>query len=143
MENLQRSGERARVAWVKETLRRAVDEIVEIGLFDEPLIEAKPVWIFPPGFVIGKVRVQGESREFIWMICGDLPLDYLKSTLAKTPREAARHFALKWQLDAARRRDLAPIDGADARKNLDAECERLASGAESLFKLIEVDSLWT
>jgi hypothetical protein len=47
MEDSNQNVGQAPVAWVKATLRRAVDEIVDIGLFDQPLIEAKPFWIFP------------------------------------------------------------------------------------------------
>jgi Domain of unknown function (DUF4826) len=144
VEKSNKNVEQSPLAWAKEALGRAVDEILEIGLFDEPLIEAKPVWMYPQSFVIGKVRAQGEDREFLWVICGEAPLDYFKSTLADTPRDAARHFAMKWQLDAARRRDPA-LNGdldADARVDLEAECERIASRAESLFKLIAIDALW-
>jgi hypothetical protein len=145
MEDSNQKVERAPIAWVKETLSRAVDEIVESGLFDEPLIEAKPVWIFPRRFVIGKVRAQGEDREFLWIICGEVSLDYIRSTLARNSRDAARHFAMKWQLDAARRRDQASSGelDADAKSRLNAECDQLANHAEFLFKLIAMDSLWT
>ena len=33
-------------------------------------------------------------------LAGDLPTDCINADICQTPREAARHFALKWQLGA-------------------------------------------
>ena len=73
------------------------------------------------------MREQGEPRPFVWTISGEVPTDYLNSEAADTPRAAARHFAMQWQLDAAR----DPQSGS-----------ALAEKAEYLFKVVGDESLW-
>jgi hypothetical protein len=51
------------------------------------------------------------------------------SAVATPPRDAARHFSLKWQLDAAR--NIEP-----------ALAETLIAKAEALYELVEDESLW-
>ncbi len=114
-------------AWVGQRLEAAVNEIGALGLHDAALLEAVPAWVFPFTLLIGKVREHGQTRRFDWFICGDGPLTVAESKAARTPREAARHFALKWQLDAARQGDAG---------------EDLARKASALYELVAEDSLW-
>jgi hypothetical protein len=131
-------------AWSREQLNIAIDELIRAGELDGVLLEARPAWAFPRSTVIGKVREQGEHDLFYWVICGDPPVDYINATMAATPREAARHFAMKWQLEAARHRE------PQVRKKLDPEgkrdwdtlCDALETRALSLFRLVDADSLW-
>jgi len=114
-------------AWVKQQLDEAVQELIRQGIFERLLIEAKPAWVFPYQILIGKIRERERGEEFSWFICGDLPTGHLHSSQASSPREAARHFALQWQLDATRRQD----GGRD-----------LVEKAEALYELVNEDSLW-
>jgi hypothetical protein len=114
--------------WVKRTLDGAVRELTEKGFLKTLVIEAKPAWILPGQIMIGKVREQGVLARFSWFICGDLPTDHADSSVAMTVREAARYFALKWQLDAAR---MTPPTG-----------EELADTAEALYELVDERRLW-
>lgn len=113
--------------WVKQQLDATVKDFMEQGVVKGLLVEAKPAWAFPFQILIGKVREREQGDEFSWFICGDLPTDRLDSAQAASPREAARHFALKWQLEAERRE---PLD------------EELVRKAESLYELANEDSLW-
>jgi hypothetical protein len=132
------------ITWSRQQLQKAVDHLMRAGIFEQGLLETKPAWTFPYSIVIGQVREQGESHEFFWIICGDAPIDYVKSAVAATPRDAARHFAMKWQLDAARNRDpqarqhLHPDSGGD----WDTLCDTLESRAVALFELVADDRLW-
>ena len=114
-------------AWTRQRLDMVVDDVMQMGLFESNLLEARPAWSFPFALLICQVREQGESGRFALTISGDIPTDYLNSEAAATPREAARHFAMKWQLDAARKEE------PDAA---------LVERAESLFELINNDFLW-
>lgn len=133
------------IDWARRQLDRAVNDLQQSGAFASSLIEVKPVWTFPRSLVIGKIREQGEADRYYWVIVGDHPADYLSSLAATTPREAARHFAMRWQLDAARRRDpkfRQELD-ADSLRKLDAMCQSLEHRAQSLYELVEKDSLWS
>lgn len=131
-------------AWSREQLNAAVEELIRAGELDWILIEARPAWAYPGSTVIGQVREQGEHHRFLWVICGAPPVDYISSKLAATPREAARHFAMKWQLEAARKREPQVRRKLDPEgtRDWDALCDTLEARASSLYKLTEVESLW-
>jgi len=112
--------------WVKQQLDRAVNELMDQGFIESLVVEAKPAWVFPSRILIGKIRERGKAGGFDWFICGESPTGLAPSSLASTPREVARHFALKWQLDAARQKDDGP----------------LAEQAEALYQLVDEGSLW-
>jgi hypothetical protein len=114
-------------AWIKQSLDAAVQQLLARGLSDSVVVEAKPAWVMPHALLIGRFRDHGRHTGFDWFICGDAPLSHVSSKVAATPREAARHFALQWQLDAAR------AGGAGAE---------LVKKAEALYELVQQDALW-
>lgn len=114
-------------AWIRRQLDAAVHELMERGLVASPVVEAKPAWVLPHTLLIGKIRDQSWAGEFYWFICGEAPLTHALSSVATTPREAARHFALQWQLTAARRGDAG---------------NPLAQRAEALYQLVDEDVFW-
>lgn len=133
------------IAWSREQLNSAVDHLIRAGELDWTLIEARPAWAYPGSTVIGQVREQGEQHLFLWVICGDAPVDYISSKVAATPREAARHFAMKWQLEAARNREPQVQKKLDPEglQDWDTQCNILEAKALALFRLIETDALWS
>ena len=126
-------------AWARQMVDAAVQAFMDRGISDGVLLEAKPAWAFPPEALIAMVREQGERGSFYWVICGEgFPFDYVKSTAAQNARDAARHFAMKWHLDAARLADGSSEDSAGRKSRSDD----LASRAEALFRLVNEDSIW-
>ena len=115
--------------WRADTLTSAVHELLDAGIATSPLVEAKPSWMLPFQILIGEIREQGDETGFWWFISGDLPTDYAESSVATTAREAARYFALRWQLAAAREEN---ADGIE-----------LAERAEALYMLTEDDRHWS
>ena len=115
--------------WTRETFDKAVREIVELGLIDGALVEARPFWNVPNSVVIGQVRESNDPAIFFWIIAVEGVTDYVGSAAAATPREAARHFSLKWQLDASHSDDTLFAD-------------RLVTRAEELYDMVENESLW-
>ena len=113
--------------WVDDTLKQAVNTLIDRELFDDPLIEAKPEWALPPTLVIGKARPRGNPHDFVWFLCGDAPVITLPAEAAHRPRDAARHFAYQWQLQ------LGKDDNAS-----ESDTEK----AEALYQLTELDELW-
>jgi hypothetical protein len=114
-------------AWIKQQMDASVPELIKLGLADAVVFEARPAWVFPYTLVIGQCRDRGREKGFDWFICGDAPLSHVGSDVATTPREAARHFALNWQLEAARQGEAGAA---------------LAEKAEALYELVENDGLW-
>lgn len=116
-------------AWLRPLIEDATGKLGDMGLFDDPLMDVKPAWALPQRILIGKVRAHGNPANFRWFICGETPLDHIGDDVASTPRDAARHFSLKWQLDSTR------LDG-DAASDL-------AEQAEALYALVEDDRFWS
>jgi hypothetical protein len=115
--------------WVREQLDAAVQTLNTLQVFDDPFVESKPAWVLPMQILLGKARAQSDPFAFKWFICGELPFDHIESAAAATPREALRHFAMKWQMDAGQ------ID-ANAAANL-------IDKAELLYDLSEDDRFWS
>ena len=115
--------------WIRTQLDAAVLQMGADGVFDNTIIEVKPVWSAQKTFLLGKAREQGDMTTFRWFICGEVPLDSVPANVAATPREAARHFALKWQLEATR------VQGQASRT--------LVRLAEHLYALTDNDPLWS
>lgn len=114
-------------AWINGQVEEAVRELLEKQVISSVLVEAKPAWVYPFQILIGKIREQGEASDFSWFICGGLPTDHAVSTVASTPREVAKYFALRWQLEAERQ------EGSGSQ---------LVEKAEALYELADEERLW-
>ena len=130
--------------WIKQQLDSAVRELMGRRIFESVMIEAKPAWVFPFGLLIGMVREQETSSGFDWFISGDFPTATVHSSVAETARDAARHFALAWQLEAKRLEDgiSATSDETKPPATSSPEGLQLVERAQSLYELVEQDSLW-
>ncbi len=121
------SGHEELAAWIKKNFDEAIDELTRNGVTGSLLVEAKPAWVFPFQLLIGKIRERDDPDEFLWFICGNASTDHIPGSHAESPREAAKHFALKWQLDASR------IGNTD---------KDLSARASALYQFVEEDRLW-
>jgi hypothetical protein len=127
--------------WAKQTLESAINEIIDGGLFDDPFLQARPVWQIAGSLLIAECRA-GEERY--WLIAGnDSPTDLIAGETAVSAREAARHFALKWQLAAEKLQagevaTPSTLTG-DALVN---KVTRLIHCAESLYELAGQTAIW-
>lgn len=115
--------------WIRKQLDVAVEELISANVFEAALIEVKPAWVLPSRILVGKVREQGNPVDFRWFVCGEVRLDHVPADTATTPRDAIRHFSMKWQLDASKL-------GDEASKSLVAD-------AEALYSLAEDDRFWS
>jgi hypothetical protein len=114
-------------AWAREAVAGAVEHLTRRGIFSTVTIEARPTWMLPAIALIGEIREQGGQGGSFWFICGEFPTDCVRSDVASTPRAAARHFSLQWQLDADR---------------MGEQGKSLAERAEVLHELAEEDAFW-
>jgi hypothetical protein len=131
-------------AWTRAKLDEAVEEMIRLGIVTDVLVEARPAWTLLNKIMIGQVRDAGDPTTFTWVIAGEVPTDYLDSAIASTPREAARHFAMKWHRDAARCQDpsVQKTLGLDPQQSSDHIGRRLTEKAEALFALVNDANLW-
>lgn len=131
--------------WYKKTLDGVVKEMLGKGVLTGVAIDANPVWAVPFKILIAKVWSMNEKSRFIWTISGERVItDHVAGSVAKTPKEVARHFALKWQLDADRLSEIA--HGRPKVENTETHMEgytgKLIDCAELLYDLSGRDEIW-
>ena len=68
-------------------------------------------------------------------------MDHVQGDVAATPREALRHFCLKWQLGADKVIEASRND-PETGEHYRAKANELIKQAEDLYELVEADSLW-
>lgn len=132
-------------AWYKKTLDETVREMLRTGAVTGVAIEAAPVWRAPYQVLIAKVWDAMQKSQFIWTISGENAVtDHIAGSLAATPQEAARHFALKWQMDADRLGEVARNKSniENTEEHMEGYTEKLIQYAEGLYELASQDELW-
>jgi hypothetical protein len=120
-------GNEALSTWIEEKMKTAVHFAGNSGFIDGLLIEARPEWVFPFGFLLASARDQSLPQNAFWIICAEGKVDGIPAQSAQNPKAAARHFALKWQLEASRS---------------DTQQAELIELAEALFILTDDPALW-
>ena len=131
--------------WFKPLLDAVVQEMLKRNAVTGTAVEASPAWAFPNKILIAKVWGMGQKTRFIWTISGEgVITDYIAGSMAATPKDAARHFALKWQMDADRLREVGKSKGPtdDAQLQMSNYANKLIQDAESLYDLTERDEVW-
>lgn len=132
-------------AWTKKQLDEVVQEMIRIQAVTGAAVEAAPMWAVPNEILIAKVWQAGRKNYFIWTFSGiDHIKDHIKGSMAATPRDAARHFSMKWQMDADRLIKLATKKAPDGKTaaNVQTIANKLIQQAEALYGLVEQDSGW-
>lgn len=128
----------------KEQLDAAVNELINSNVFEKARIEARIVWLIKGKVMLAQVREASGSKAFRWLITGNIvPTDHIDSSLAELPRDAVRHFCLKWQLGAENVRNL-PQKARKSMRHLDLDDmgQQLINQAEMLHDLVSDDSFW-
>jgi hypothetical protein len=132
--------------WAKGEIRGMGDHARSSDLFQGEAV-GHAVWTLPHKLFLGKVWPKSEKPRAYWVISGsDIPTDHIEAPLAEAPRDAARHFAMKWQLQSARLEDLGgSAQDGETVKDVDWEqvAQRLQAQAEALYGLVEKEDLWT
>lgn len=132
-------------AWFKPLLDNVVREMIKTGAIRGAAVEAAPIWGSPGNLLIAKVWDASNKSQFIWTIAGDNAVtDHIPGSLAANAQAAARHFALKWQMDADRllqvAKNKAPAKDSDG--NMEAYTSKLIGYAEALYDLAGRDDIW-
>jgi len=132
-------------AWVKPLLDAVVLDMQARKVVAGTAVEASPVWMFPNKILIAKIWGLGQKNRFIWTIAGEAVVtDHIPGNMAATPKEAARHFSLKWQMDADRLIALGKSKrpAKDTEQSMGNYASRLVRDAETLYALTERDEIW-
>jgi hypothetical protein len=132
-------------AWYTKLLYAVVREMIKIGAVSGAAAEARPVWISPHKVLIAKVWEASQKSDFIWTISGEAVItDHIPGNMAATPREAARHFSLKWQMDADQLLVLAqnrtPVE--NTAEHMEGYTDKLIQYAEYLYDMASRDEIW-
>lgn len=138
-------GAKEAVKWANDCLDKAVVATSKLGVFEGITFDSRVAWTLPHRIVIGQIRDSGRHHREFWIIAGEVPTDCIDASTCATPRDAARHFALKWQLGAEQIRDpesrasrgLEPV--RDWARTAD-ELERVAT---ELYVLSAEDLAWS
>jgi hypothetical protein len=131
--------------WYKKVLEDTVREMLKTRAISGAAIDAAPMWAEPYKILIAKVWDATHKSGFIWTIAGeDAVTDHVAGAVAANPQEAARHFALKWQMDAERLRAVAQERGkaSHGEEFVDKYAASLVRKAEALYEMTTHDEIW-
>lgn len=122
-----------------------VKKMIKIGAVSGVAIDAAPVWGAENQLLIAKIWDTANKSQFIWAITGESAVtDHIPGSLAVTPRDVARHFSYKWQMDADRLAEMANADSqkSSTKAGIEAQSRKIIQLAESLYALTERDEVW-
>lgn len=137
--------EAAFAEWHQKQQQQVADYLRKIQVFDTD-ITGEWLWVVPQRAMLGRVWPKHGERPKLWVITGVVPTDHAEAAAAKTCREAARYFALKWQMEAARLENSSNA-AQSARQggaiNWQDVSSNIAGRAEWLYDLMIDDRRWT
>jgi hypothetical protein len=135
--------EAAFAEWHQAQQQQVADYLRKQQIFDSD-ITGEWLWIIPHRAMLGRVWPKHGVSPKYWVITGVVPTDHAEAGAARTVREAARYFALKWQLEAARlgQGNSSVPQVGDAKVDWKAMEGDIAKRAEWLHDLMQDDRRW-
>ena len=128
--------------WLKKELDSHPTHLFKHNLIDGK-VKVALAWALPGRLCLGIVMSDKDPAKAYWVISGDVPTDHLVLKQAADAREAAKHFAMKWQLQAARLVESQSVGrSADDPKVWSEAGGVLTRKAEALYALTEDDAHW-
>ncbi|PKG84359.1 DUF4826 domain-containing protein [Colwellia sp. 75C3] len=118
--------------WVKKQYQIATKYLAEKGIVTNSVTVEESRYLVP---LLALWKLTAMDGKKFWVLCGDLPSDHSSVDVAPNAREALRHFALKWQMQAE---NLLQAENEE-QKNF---AQLLIGRAEGLYKLYDDESLW-
>jgi hypothetical protein len=135
--------EAAFAEWHKAQQQQVAEYLRKLEIFDTD-ITGEWLWMVPHRAMLGRVWPKHGTSPKLWVITGVVPTDHAEAGAGKNCRDAARYFALKWQLEAARldqgkgnggKKDADQIDWEDVSSNISGR-------AEWIYSLVNDDRRW-
>lgn len=134
--------EAAFAEWHKAQQQQVADYLRRLEVFDSD-ITGEWLWIIPHRAMLGRVWPKhGAPSPKLWVITGIVPTDHAEAGAAKTCREAARYFAMKWQLEAARLGKGAGSATGEGKVDWNKMEDDIARRAEWLHDLMQDNRRW-
>lgn len=100
-------------------------------------------WAAPGRILLGIAWDDDHPRQRYWVIGGDaVTPDVLPLRVADNPRDAARHFALRWQMTGARMGSAGDEGKHPGLVDWAGMEERFVEQAEMLYDLTTQDDVW-
>ena len=134
--------EAAFAEWHKAQQQQVADYLRRLEIYDTD-ITGEWLWIIPHRAMLGRVWPKhGAPSPKLWVITGIVPTDHAEAGAAKTCREAARYFAMKWQLEAARLGKGTGSAMGEGKVDWNEMENNIASRAEWLHDLLQDNRRW-
>ncbi len=135
MQNQQQPQNQEQLAeWAKEQFQKANRHLAENGLLFQSVVAEDSRYLAP---LVAVWKINTNDDQQLWVISGDLPVDYVPVSVADSARAALKHFALKWQLQAENVRNQMGNDKTQLEY-----ATLLEARAENLFELEMNERLW-
>jgi hypothetical protein len=130
--------------WHGNQQKQVADYLRKLQAFDTD-ITGEWLWIIPYRAMLGRVWPKHGASPKLWVITGVVPTDHAEAGAARSCREAARYFALKWQLEAVRlgEGNKAAPDLEDGKIDWNDMQDNIARRAEWLHDLMQDERRWT
>lgn len=120
--------------WVRTKFQEANKYLAEQGIISDQVMTKESRYLAP--FVAVWKFTTTETHK-LWVINGDVPTDMVNEKVAKSAREAVRHFALNWQLKAE-----AIMQADQPTQEQRNYATYLVNRAENVYQLYEQENLW-
>jgi Domain of unknown function (DUF4826) len=134
--------QQAYALWARAALLSMCERLIETDVVGRDAL-AEVAWTIPHTCLIARIRCPTRPGKDLWATGGDLPVDTVPVEVASGPREAARHFCLRWQLEGARREELgSDAASPQAGESWSRSTASLAEKAERLHGYVRNDALW-
>lgn len=133
--------EAAFAEWHKNQQQQVADYLRRLEVFDTD-ITGEWLWIIPHRAMLGRVRPKKGEGPVLWVISGVVPTDHAEAGAARNCREAARYFALKWQLEAARLEKGSGTPDMNQGVDWTQASDNIAARAEWLHDLTQDGRHW-
>ena len=130
--------EKLRQEWVRTQFQKAIRFLAEKGVIPSKVLADESRYL-APYLAIWKMESKRPTTKTYWVMSGDLPSDFVDLKVAKTARDAVRHFSMMWQMQA----ENLIRSGATRRDATQAKfAQLLVSRAESLYRMHNDEKLW-
>ena len=128
--------------WIKEQHGTLLRYCSNKGLEISNVLDKKSA-VLPP-FVAVWLAESKSNKKLYWIISGDLPTDHIPSEIAKSPREALRHFSLNGQLKAENivQALTSGTYNPDDHERQKQFAELLVDRAHSIYDLFVDEKMW-
>lgn len=124
--------------WVRTQYQKANRFLAEKGVIPSKVLVDESRYL-APYLAIWKMESKRPTTKTYWVMSGNLPSDFVDVKVAKTARDAIRHFSMMWQMQA----ENLIRSGATRRDATQAKfVQLLVSRAESLYRMHNDEKLW-